>query len=246
MLNKLLHSVKIAFSKDKKLYLALREMFDLYPSNISLYKVAITHKSVLNTHHPVIHNERLEFLGDAVLDLVVADFLFEKYQGKSEGFLTKMRAKIVSRSTLNQLSIDIGIPSLLVLHTNPNHQIKHIYGDALEALIGAIYLDKGYAYTKKLLIQFIRGHIDFSRLEHTETDFKSRLIEWGQKNKKEFSFEFHESFIEDAKTITFTANILLGSLVVGKGVGQSKKEAEQKAACEALSTIADHLSLNLN
>ncbi|WP_320051918.1 ribonuclease III [uncultured Acetobacteroides sp.] len=221
-------------------------MFDLYPSNISLYKVAITHKSVLNTHHPVIHNERLEFLGDAVLDLVVADFLYEEYQDKSEGFLTKMRAKIVSRSTLNQLSIDIGIPSLLVLHTNPNHQIKHIYGDALEALIGAIYLDKGYAYTKKMLIKFIRNHIDFSRLEYTETDFKSRLIEWGQKNKKEFSFEFHESFIEDAKTITFTANILLGSLVVGKGVGQSKKEAEQKAACKALSTIAEHLSLNLN
>lgn len=221
-------------------------MFDLYPSNIYLYKVATTHKSVINTQHPVLHNERLEFLGDAVLGLIVADFLFEEYRGRSEGFLTKMRSKVVSRSTLNQLSSDIGIPSLIVLHTNPNHQVKHIYGDALEALIGAIYLDKGYAYTKKLLIKFIRKHIDLSKLEKTETDFKSRLIEWGQKNKKDFSFEFHESFLEEAKSISFSVNILLGSLVVGRGSGQSKKEAEQNAAREALSTIADHLSLNLN
>lgn len=246
MLQKFLHPVKVAFSKDKKLYLALRDMFDLYPSDISLYKIAITHKSVLNTQQPVIHNERLEYLGDAVLDLVVADFLYERYKGKSEGFLTKMRAKIVSRTTLNQLSIDIGIPSLLVLHTNPNHQIKHIYGDALEALIGAIYRDKGYAYTQKLLEKFILRHIDFSSLEHTETDFKSRLIEWGQKNKKEFNFEFNESYLDEAKSITFTVSILLGSFVVGKGIGQSKKEAEQHAAREALNVIANHLSLNLN
>jgi ribonuclease-3 len=246
LLYRLLHPVKVAFSKDKKLYLALRNMFDLYPSNIALYKVALTHKSVLNTHHPVLHNERLEYLGDSVLDLIVADFLYEEYQGKSEGFLTKMRAKIVSRSTLNQLSIDIGIPSLLVLHTNPNHQLKHIYGDAFEALIGAIYLDKGYSYTKKLIVNFIRKHIDYRSLERTETDFKSRLIEWGQKNKKEFSFEFKESYADEAKTIIFTVHILLGSYVVGHGEGHSKKEAEQKASREALDVIADHLSLNLN
>lgn len=247
MLRRLFFSVRATFSKDKKIFLALHDMFGFYPSDISLYKVAITHKSVMTLAHPVIHNERLEFLGDAVLDLIVADFLYENYNDKSEGFLTKMRAKIVSRSTLNQLSIDIGIPSLLVLHTNPNHQIKHIYGDALEALIGAIYLDKGYDCTKKLLIKFIRSHIDLGNLINTETDFKSRLIEWGQKNKRDFSFEFSETFAEETKSIIFIAQILLGSFVVGRGEGFSKKEAEQNAAREALNIIAEHqISLNMN
>ncbi|NJK87062.1 MAG: hypothetical protein HC906_14895 [Bacteroidales bacterium] len=138
------------------------------------------------------NNERLEYLGDAILDSIVAEYLFNKYPDKDEGFLTQMRSKIVNRENLNHIAIKLGIPNIIKSKINcENH--KSIYGDALEALIGALYLDKGFKKTRKIVLErIIRNHINMAKLQETEHDFKSRIIEWGQKNKKDISFANYE------------------------------------------------------
>ena len=194
MLGSVFRSKKYLYPSEKTLLRLLRRIVGFTPRNRELYQLALVHKSVSFSIFKdfSINNERLEYLGDAVLDAIIAEFLFRKFPDKDEGFLTQMRSKIVNRENLNHIAIKLGIPNIIKTKlSSENH--KSLYGDALEALIGALYLDKGFKRTKEIVIErIIYNHINLSKLQDTESDFKSRIIEWGQKNKKDVSFNSFE------------------------------------------------------
>ena len=215
------------------------------PGNVRLYQMAFRHKSV------AIHvkrgtknsNERLEFLGDAILGAVVAELLFKRYPYKDEGFLTEMRSKIVSRAHLNQLARKLGFDELIQYDSKmvgyPGKS-SSLLGDAFEALVGAVYLDKGYAFTRNFLLgRIIKQHVDIHLLEQTETNFKSRLIEWCQSAGKEVLFELTNN-AEGESTKLFTVEAIIAGEVKGTGRDYNKKNAEKLAAekaCEALGIV---------
>lgn len=236
---------KLYLSSDRDYIKALKNMLGFTPGNIRLYQLAFRHKSVAV---PIKEgaknsNERLEFLGDAVLGSVVAEILFKKYPYKDEGFLTEMRSKIVSRSHLNQLARKIGVNELIQYDSRMTHypsKQSSLLGDAFEALVGAVYLDKGYAFTKNFLIsRIIKPHVDINMLEETETNFKSRLIEWCQQAGKGISFVPVDN-PEDAKSKIFTVDAVVDGKVYGTGRDYNKKSAEKIAAekaCEVLNVL---------
>ncbi len=216
-------------------------MLGFVPGNLSLYRLAFRHKSVAQNVKNGIKNsnERLEFLGDAVLGSVVAELLFKLYPYKDEGFLTELRSKIVSRVNLNQLGRKLGFEQLIEYDSrilNSGRQ-GSLLGDAFEALIGAVYLDKGYEFTKNFLINhIIKSHIDIHTLEKTETNFKSKLIEWCQRHGKDISFDLVANE-EGESTKLFTIQTSVDGEVLGLGKEFSKKNAEKlsaEKACEAL------------
>lgn len=186
--------VKFYFSNHKRLYHAIKNIFGYYPGNIFLYKLAFRHKSAAEKQNGVlISNERLEYLGDAILSAVIADHLFKIYPFKDEGFLTEMRSKIVSRNQLNKLSHKLGLQNLIQSNLDSTTHSKSFKGDAFEAFVGALYLDKGYNFTREILINhIIQVHFDLDKLQNEEMNFKSRLIEWGQKEKHEVDFNVVE------------------------------------------------------
>jgi ribonuclease-3 len=228
---KLFQAVKYPFSKDKILAYNIKNLTGSFPVNINLYKQAFRHKSVSYEifNGSRISNERLEYLGDAVLSLVVADFLFRKYPFKDEGYLTLMRSKIVSRASLNKLSEKLGVDKL-IMHENESASVyKSIKGDAFEAFIGAVYIDKGYKATYKIIIDRIIGvHIDIDELENRDLNFKSKLLEWAQKGKKTLEYkvvgEEGKGYMRNYVVVVF-----INSQEYGKGKGHSIKEAEQAA-----------------
>lgn len=231
-------------TKDKNLKKDLSKILGFTPGNTDYYRIALIHKSA-SYHHSQntnSNNERLEYLGDAILDAIIAEFLFQKFKDKDEGFLTKLRSKIVKRSNLDKLAIKIGLDKLIVFKSY-NNEHKHIYGNAFEALIGAVYLDKGYKKTKKLVVKrLINKYLDLDELIKDESDYKSRLIEWGQKNKKEIVFEITEKYNEQHRIPIFVSCVKIADESYGEGEGRSKKEAEQNAA---ESTIKQLILLNL-
>lgn len=188
---KLYRAFKARLSPDRHLYLALYNIFGFYPRNVYPYKLAFRHKSVIqeSANGMRLNNERLEYLGDAILSAVVADFLFKKFPFRGEGFLTEMRSKLVSRDQLNRLSDKMGLDKLIQTGSDNGGQSKSIKGDAFEAFIGAMYLDQGYYFCRKILIErVVNTHLNIDELEKKEVNFKSRLIEWGQKYKKTVEF----------------------------------------------------------
>lgn len=212
------------------------------PGNVTLYKMAFRHRSVAKVlkNGSRSSNERLEFLGDAVLGSVIAELLFKQYPYKEEGFLTEMRSKIVNRANLNQLARKMGFDKLIQFdQKSVSLQTKHnsMLGDAFEAIIGAIYLDKGYNFTKDFLLRrIIKPHIDIHTLELTETNFKSKLIEWCQRHGKDISFEQIENG-EGESAKLFTIQAVVEGEPQGLGRDYNKKNAEKLAAekaCEAL------------
>jgi ribonuclease III len=230
---------KYIFHPEKKFKQQLRKILGFAPRNYTLYQQALIHRSAsgqFSKNHD-IHNERLEFLGDAILDTIVADHLYSHFPDKDEGFLTQMRSKIVNRDALKQIALKMGIANVVIARmTKDNH--KSLYGDALEAIIGAIYLDRGYNEAKNFILhKVLDTHINLDTLCETEMDFKSRIIEWGQKNKKDINFSCQEQLNGDNKTPVFISHLLIFDDIVGMGMGKSKKEAEQNAARQAIHMI---------
>ena len=217
-------------------------MFGFVPHNIELYKLALVHKSaslVLENGRPV-NNERLEFLGDAVIEAVTSDYLFIEFPGRDEGFLTQLRSKIVSRQSLNGLAVNLGLDRHLISNGGISIIQKHIYGDAFEAMMGAIYLDQGYEFVNRLLINDIYGRfLSLDELTASETDYKSRLIEWCQKHRHRLVFKTEHDKDYAANHPVFYATVLVDGLEVGHGSGDSKKEAEQQAAYSVAEYMSD-------
>ena len=233
MLDFILRPIRRNFGEDKMFYCAIDDMFGFLPHNIELYKLALIHKSASivleNGQH--INNERLEFLGDAVIESVSSDYLFIEYPDKNEGFLTQLRSKMVSRQSLNSVAKRIGLDDYVITNASSGSAQKHIYGDAFEAMMGAIYLDQGYDFVNRLLINKIFAkYLKMETLAESETDFKSRLIEWCQKNHHSIHFATSHDKTYSATYPFFYSKVLIDGIEVGHGAGESKKEAEQRAA----------------
>ena len=223
---------RFVFSRKNKLEKDIKDIVGFYPVDVFLFEKALIHKSATNTKVSRYQesNERLEFLGDAVLGAVIADYLFKKYPLKDEGFLTKMRSKIVSRNSLNNLSRKIGLDKLVIARLDKKSKTDSIYGNAFEALIGAIYLDKGSSACERFILnKIITPYIFLDKLEIEETNFKSRIIEWAQKEKRELTFEIINEFGEGRNKF-FEACVKLDGMEISKGEEGSKKKAEQIAA----------------
>jgi ribonuclease-3 len=208
----------------------------LQPNNIALYELALQHSSLQAVHQS---NERLEFLGDAVLSLIIAEHLFKKYPLQEEGFLTEIRSRIVNRVSLGELAQKIGVDALLQYDHRSMHRrnLPTIYGNALEAFIGAVYLDQGYEKCRFFVIQRILSiYIDIKELIQTDHNYKSKMIAWAQKNRKAIVFKLaNEKKVGNGKE--FLMHLCIEDRVVGQGYGNTKKQAEQMAARDALTHI---------
>ena len=230
--------MKLFISKkeeDKKITKAVLFLFGFEPVNINLYKLALLHKSKKENES----NERLEYLGDAVLNLIVAEYLFKKYPYKDEGFLTKTRSKIVSRESLNNVGRKIGLKELINFKSleNSSKSFKSIFGDALEALIGAVYLDVGFEYCQEYVIKnIIIPFFNFDELVNNTHNYKSKILEWSQKEKKTLKFDSTKK-INNKNVSQFESILLINNKKISIGFGNSKKNAEKDAsriACEKL------------
>lgn len=214
-------------------------MLGFFPRKPSLYKEAFLPRSAthLQSFSGKIHNERLEYLGDAVLDSIVADYLFRKFPQGNEGFMSQVRARIVKRKYLDYLAVQLGIPALIPASVLSASNSKHLFGNTLEALIGAIYMDRGYRLARKFFIKRILAkHVNLAKIVNKDPDYKSRIIEWAQKKRIEVLFNTEEEHPKNSSH-AFVANIYLDHEKKGTGRGGSKKEAEQQAAKQALSVI---------
>lgn len=227
--------------EEKSLADYINNIFGFRPKNIALYKLAFTHKSrseenVGNYH---LSNERLEYLGDAVLSLSVADFLFRKYPTQSEGFLTKMRSRIVSRASLNQLSQKLGFDEYIrYVHDNgKGTSFRYLGGNTFEALMGSIYLDRGYDFTRRIIIdRIINVHIDLEQLMETETNFKSKILEWTQKQKKNLEFRLLEENKKENRNI-YHVQVFIDGKGYAEAIDYSVKGAEQLASEKTLQML---------
>lgn len=232
MITSIRHYLAFPFYRNRKLASALIKILGFSPTHMKLYEMAFIHKSasIVLPNGNIVNNERLEYLGDAILDAIVADYLFRHYPDKDEGFLTKMRSKMVKRKHLNLLALRLGIDKLMVSQTNPANISKHLYGNAFEALVGAIYIDKGYNRTSQFISRIIKRYVNLDRLLLTDTDYKSQLIEWAQKHRMEIVFESREEIKANTHLPLFITHVKIANEIVGRGIGNSKKDSEQKAA----------------
>ena len=240
MLRNQIDKIRLLFRKDKESYFCFYKILGFYPRNIQLYQQALLHKStsIRSEKGRPLNNERLEFLGDAILDAIVGDIVYKHFEGKREGFLTNTRSKIVQRETMNKVAVQLGLDQMVVYSTKINSHNNHMYGNALEALIGAIYLDQGYDVCYKFIRDvMIEKYIDVDTLVRKEINFKSNLIEWSQKNKISISFDLIESFTDHDGNPVFQSAIKLLGEQIGIGIGYSKKESQQAASKMAVKRL---------
>lgn len=240
MLKKIYWTIRLFPNRRKEPFVSFKRILGFYPHNITFYEQALLHKSssIKIKDGRWINNERLEFLGDAILDAIVADIVFKQFEYKKEGFLTNVRSKIVQRESMNKLALDLGLDRLIKSSAkNINHK-THVYGNALEALIGAIYLDQGYRAAKRFVKdRLINNFLDMNTVVQLEQNYKSRLIEWGQKHKITVEFRIIESAVDQDNVPSFTTAIIIYDLDAGRGRGSSKKESHQNAARVAMEKL---------
>lgn len=248
MFDFLLRPFKRRFGRDRFYYTIIDDMFGIIPHNIELYKLALIHKSasVKLDDGRLINNERLEYLGDAVIEAVTSDFLFIEYPDRDEGFLTQLRSRIVSRQSLNRLAVAIGLDQHLISQHKTGSVQKHLYGDAFEAMIGAIYLDQGYNFVNRLLINKIYlQYLNLEDVTYSETDFKSRLIEWCQKHHYRIQFQTARDAASRPDHPIFSTTVYIDEMEMGHGAGETKKEAEQRAAFSIANYMTDEKCASL-
>ena len=233
MLNNLLDFIKLPFRKEKELYTSIHDIFGVYPRNITYYKQALMHKSIMhrNEKGKPVNNERLEFLGDAILDAVVGDIVYAHFPGKREGFLTNTRSKLVQRETLNKLAQEMGINQLILSSGHSFSHNSYMGGNAFEALVGALYLDRGYdACMKFMKKRILTQMINIDKVAYKEVNFKSKLIEWSQKNRVKLSFELLAQNKDKNGSPMFSYQVVLEGVAGCAGKGFSKKESQQLAS----------------
>lgn len=240
MLSNFIDSIKLPLQGDRALRKALFRILGFYPHNLEIYRIALAHKSHVyrNRKGRSFNNERLEFLGDAILEAVVSDIVFHRYERRHEGFLTSTRSKIVQRATLGRIAQEIGLEALIKAPSQRRGHNSYIGGNAFEALIGAAYIDRGYKCCRWFISHRIIGRVlDLDSVANKEVNFKSKLLEWSQKNKINAQFTYAESTDEKTASPLFSSTILIEGLKAGEGTGFSKKESQQKAAREALTKL---------
>lgn len=207
-----------------------------------IFELALTHRSASIYHGKgfSVNNERLEFLGDSILNAIVSDYLFEKYPNENEGFLTGLRSRIVNRQSLNDLAIKIQLDKQIICQIDKSDLPPSLVGNALEAFIGAVFIDKGYETSKNFVIKkLIEPFTDLKKLSCIDTNFKGRIIDWAQKNHNEIEFLCREEIVSSRSGHLFLITLMLNGVEFSFGQAESKKEAEQKASEDAL------LKLNL-
>ena len=233
MLSNFIDRIKLPFRKDKELYLCLYKIIGFYPRKIDYYKTALLHKSIArrNEKGKPVNNERLEFLGDAILDAVVGDIVFEHFPGKREGFLTNTRSKLVQRETLGRLAQEMGINELILSSGRGTSHNSYMGGNAFEALVGAIYLDRGYYACMKFMKKRILAQmINIDKVAYKEVNFKSKMLEWSQKNRVQMEFRLISQQKDDQGNQVFNYQIFIEGIEGCSGKGYSKKESQQMAS----------------
>ena len=233
MLNNIIDRIRLPFRKEKELYSSLYDIIGFYPHDISYYKLALMHKSVMrrNAKGKPVNNERLEFLGDAILDAIVGDIVYQHFPGKREGFLTNTRSKLVQRDTLNKLAQEMGINQLILSSGHTSSHNSYMGGNAFEALVGAIYLDQGYNACMRFMNKRILAQmINIDKVAYKEVNFKSKLIEWSQKNKVRLSYEQVLQEKDKNGNPIFEFKVVLEGVEGCSGRGFSKKESQQLAS----------------
>ncbi len=226
------------FSRDNQLSRQLEHIIGFRPRYLNYYQLALMHRSKIED--TTYNNERLEFLGDAMLGAIVAEYLFKKYPTQPEGYLTEMRSRIVRRETLNNVALRMGLHKLVQYnHNDRGLSRSHIFGNALEALIGAVYLDQGFESTRTFILnQVIKPYVDIEMIASTDTNFKNQLLSWAQRNNHTLSFELLREKTENSRKV-FTVGVLLNGALLTSGTGFNKKDAGQVAAQQALEKLKE-------
>lgn len=244
--NRLIDKIRLLFRSERESYLCFYRILGFYPRDLRIYRQALLHKSTAarSDKGRPLNNERLEFLGDAILNAVVGDIVYRHFDGQREGFLTNARSRVVQRDTLNKLAVKIGLDKLVKSNAHTLSHNSYVYGNAFEAFVGAIYLDRGYEHCYWFIEKRIFGkYIDLDKISRKEKNFKSKLIEWSQKNKVEVSFELIEQMLDKDYNPTFHTEVRIMGIRAGKGFGYSKKESQQNAAQTALNRIRGDVGL---
>ncbi|CAL2082356.1 ribonuclease III [Tenacibaculum sp. 190524A02b] len=242
-MNFLRRIVKPQNKEDEDFYYELKELLNFKPIKLSHYKKAFTHRSLklVDSKGNPVNYERLEFLGDAILGSVIASYLYKKVPKGDEGYLTQMRSKVVSREHLNSLGKDLDLIRFVKSNIAQNQISNNLHGNIFEALIGAIYLDRGYNYCHQFIYeQVILPYVDIGKLEGKISSYKGYIIEWCQKNKKKYSFDSYEDTGKQSKK-HFSVRVSIDGMIVAKGRATSKKKAEEIAAKRVYYAMQDKM-----